>query len=242
MIPPEAPAEGKEFYHYTYPELCQLIGETRALEKVDMYQQPVYQHLNCRLLASYHNQEPGLLERRCSVFYAPVTNTTRQKQLTIAQVAELIRSPAFKPQTDHLRTITDKKENRKYKAAAFSYATFSGTFTRRANNCLIQHANLICVDLDHIGGHLMEVRAKVMADPETVLCFVSPNGDGLKVLYEVDPHSHTQEDWYKACSNYLGIVTGISMEMVDKSCKDVSRACFLPHDPELFINPRYTTL
>lgn len=249
-------SEAQEYYHYSFPELCQLLGKEAAQSKVRRYLSLSKQYVgcegfvvhNCRLLTTFLNPEITVLERKCSVFYAPIRNTTRQKQLTIQQVAELIKSEKLKPQTEQLRTI-EKNEfrksdcpNRQFKNTQFPYATFSGTFTARADINLIKHTGLICVDLDHIGDKLEDIRAKVIADPETVMCFISPNGDGLKVLYEVDSEKFSQEVWYMAYSNHLGKVSGVDLGKVDKSCKDISRACFLPYDPEIFINPCYKKL
>lgn len=253
---PDNTPEAQEYYHYSFPELCQLIGKEAAQGKVRQYLSLSKQHVacegfvihKCRLLTTFLNPETTMLERKCSVFYAPIRNTTRQKQLTIQQVADLIRSDKLKPQTEQLRTIEKNEEkksdclNRKFKNSNFPYATFSGTFTARADINLTKHSGLICVDLDHIADKLEEVRAKVIADPETVMCFISPNGDGLKVLYEMDPEKFSQDVWYMAYSNHLGAVSGVDLGQVDKSCKDISRACFLPHDPDLFINPSYKKL
>ena len=42
--------------------------------------------------------------------------------------------------------------------------------------------------------------------------------------------------YFKAIANYLKHQYQLE---VDPSGKDVSRACFLPHDAEAFINPKY---
>ncbi|WP_089318356.1 BT4734/BF3469 family protein [Pontibacter ummariensis] len=242
----------KEFYKYTFKELCQERGEALALEKVAMYQQPIYQHLNCTLLATYQNPspapEPSLLSQVVSVFYAPATNTTWQKQMPLHNVVNLIRSEVFKHETNVLRATpkntTGKRKdcpNSIYKRTNFSYATFSGTFTYRDDKGLAKHSGLICIDIDHLGERLEEVRAKIIEDLATVVCFISPNGDGLKVLYEMDISKHSQYDWYEGYRQYLARSFGLEMGKLDSSCKNVSRACFLPHDPNIFVNPHFVT-
>ncbi|MCJ8165458.1 hypothetical protein MKJ04_11445 [Pontibacter sp. E15-1] len=241
----------EEYYHHTYPELCQLLGEAGALEKVALYQNLIQKHGanwvigNCELLATYQNPSlaplPPLLDAVVSVFYRPVTNTTHQKQLTLHAVVNLIRGDAFRYETDQLRTIKAKKENRQYKATAFSYATFSGTFNHRDDAGLDKHSGLICIDIDHLESSLPEIRAAIIADPATVVCFISPNGDGLKVLYEMDIAKHSQQWWYEGYREYLSGSFGLDMGKLDPQCKNVSRACFLPHDPTVFINPHFVT-
>ena len=42
------------------------------------------------------------------------------------------------------------------------------------------------------------------------------------------------EDYFHAVSAYCQATYGYEP---DKSCKDVSRACFLPYAPDIYINP-----
>ena len=80
---------------------------------------------------------------------------------------------------------------------------------------------------------------------ETKLLFRSPSGDGLKWIVPIDPFKHRlgaftlQEAHslnFEAVFNYIQHKYNVE---VDKSGKDVSRACFLPYDPEAYINPKY---
>ncbi len=184
------------------------------------------------------NETPqSVLQTRVSVFYAPVSNITRHKDLTLYQVYELIRSGKFKRHTDALKEITDKKANRQYKATHFSYACFSGTFSQRYDEALLAHSGLICIDLDHVGERLDEVRATIRGEESYVMDFVSPNGDGLKVLFKINPHLYSQEQHYRALSSHLSLQCGLPLAHIDPSCKNVSRACFLPHDPTVHLNP-----
>jgi len=43
-------------------------------------------------------------------------------------------------------------------------------------------------------------------------------------------------DYFKAVANYIQQTYQLE---VDQSGKDISRACFLPQDPNIFINPKY---
>ena len=71
---------------------------------------------------------------------------------------------------------------------------------------------------------------------ETELMFVSPSGDGIKWIIPIDITIATQSTFFKAVANYIKKTYGLE---VDQSGKDVSRACFLPHDAVPFINPKY---
>ena len=68
--------------------------------------------------------------------------------------------------------------------------------------------------------------------------FISPSGDGLKWIIPIDLSLATHAENFQAIANYLKHTYNIG---VDKSGRDISRSCFLPHDPEAYINPVYTS-
>ena len=101
---------------------------------------------------------------------------------------------------------------------------------------LVEHSGLICFDFDHL-NHPEEVRRILLADTyfETLLLFVSPSGNGLKWVIGIDLQQASHEQWFQAVSNYLKFTYQLD---ADPACRNVSRACFLPHDPECYIAPR----
>jgi hypothetical protein len=115
--------------------------------------------------------------------------------------------------------------------------TFSGTFSKRNDAALIQHSGLITLDFDHV-SNLQELKETLLLDRyfETELMFISPSGDGLKWIISIDLRECNHQDWFQAISAYIKATYQLE---VDKSGKDISRACFLPHDPKVYINPNY---
>ena len=69
-----------------------------------------------------------------------------------------------------------------------------------------------------------------------MLAFRSPSGDGLKWVISVDLSEMSHQRMFAAVCNYLKSRYGVE---ADPSGRDVSRACFLPHDPEAYLNPDY---
>lgn len=170
-----------------------------------------------------------------SFFRAPVMNTIPYKAITLIDVYNVVKGSYYKQQTAHLRTLTGD-ENRDFKKAHFDYCCFSGTFEKRNTTGLINASGWLCVDLDHI-KNLSEVREKVIQDTtlEPALVFISPNGDGLKIVV---PYLLKEYpifiDFFKAVQSYFRLTYSIE---IDPACKNIDRACFLPHDPTVYINP-----
>jgi len=115
---------------------------------------------------------------------------------------------------------------------------FSGTFSRRAASALVQHSGLICADLDELGTALEPTFELVASDPHTLACFRSPTGTGLKVVCRVDPTKPHAES-FQALEHYMLEHFGLE---IDQACKDVSRICFVSHDPEAFVADNATPL
>ncbi len=108
---------------------------------------------------------------------------------------------------------------------------WSGTFSRRAADALVQHSGLICVDLDHLDDRVESIRDLVCADSHTLGCFISPTGTGLKVILRCDP-ARPHIESYRAAERYLLETFGLE---IDPACKDVSRLCFVSSDPDAFV-------
>jgi hypothetical protein len=172
-----------------------------------------------------------------SFFKSPITNTIPHKTVRLLQIYNAIKGTYYREQTQKLRAITDIQQARKYKAANFDYCTFSGVFTTRNDRTLVKHSGLLCIDFDHL-PNLSEMKRRLLTDEyfDTQLLFISPSGDGLKWIISIDTATIPHGDYFSAVANYIKQTYGVE---VDKSGRDISRACFLPHDPQAFINPIY---
>lgn len=184
---------------------------------------------------------PSIIEQvHFSFFKAPINNIVPYKNITLSDAFNYITGNYATERTLKLRTFTDTKYARNFKAANFDYCTFSGTFRQRSETSLIEHSGLLCLDFDH----LLDVESlflRLLEDEyfETQLLFRSPSGDGLKWVVSINVAEMPHGDYFRAVSNYVLETYGIA---VDKSGKDIPRACFLPYDPQAFINPELKQL
>lgn len=181
--------------------------------------------------------EDDFWKPQVSFFRAPISNTRSSETLSLWEVHKRITGPGYRDITLELRALKGKKEQSLFKATRFSYVTFSGIFTKRSDQALTAHSGLIALDLDHL-SYVAEVRSLLLEEPEfdTELLFVSPSGDGLKWIVRFDPKQVTQRDFFREAAAYLHRKYRLE---VDPACKDVSRACFLPFDPECYLHPRH---
>lgn len=212
-------------------ELLQLLNKDMHLR---IGENPWYRNNDLKI--EVVREEPKLVLSKFSYFKAPVKNTVPAKEVTILDVYHLIKYE-YQEQTDKLRNITDKKKARKYKAAHFDYVTFSGAFTKRSDSALVKHSGLLAIDFDHVPD-LPALRAKLLTDEyfETEILFTSPSGDGLKWIISIDITEYSHKDWFTSIKHYIEETYHMK---VDNAGKDVSRACFLPHDINIYLHPKY---
>lgn len=98
------------------------------------------------------------------------------------------------------------------------------------------------IDIDHISEKdlvLDTLRQQINADPRTLLSFVSPGGDGLKVMFRLSERCY-DAGLYKVF--YKLFLARFSrqyelQQVVDARTCDVARACFLSCDPMAYYNP-----
>ena len=175
-----------------------------------------------------------------SFFRKPIRNTEPLRCIGIPDIYRYIVGPYAKKQTEMLRSIMDKDQARKYKAENFDFCTFSGIFHTRNKDGLLQQSDLLCIDFDHVAD-IPSLHEKLLNDPcfETELLFHSPSGDGLKWIIQVFRKGWEHSRFFNAVFNYL-VANGYPEP--DKSGSDVSRSCFIPYDPEAYINPKYNNV
>uniref|UniRef100_UPI00404791B4 DUF3987 domain-containing protein n=1 Tax=Algoriphagus sp. TaxID=1872435 RepID=UPI00404791B4 len=171
-----------------------------------------------------------------SFYSKPIKNIYPKNDLKLVDVYLLIKSPIYREVTEELRGLMDTKERKEFKKKNFDYCTYSGTFSSRKDECLLKHSSLLTLDFDHVED-VVELKKRLIEDEylETELIYVSPSGDGIKCIVKIDLSIGTHLEHFEAVSNYISATYSIKID----EGKDVSRACFLCYDPNVFINPKY---
>ena len=182
---------------------------------------------------------------------------TPYKEITLQEVYKLITS------SERLKTLTetvrraaengDEKVYRMLKQQTLPYVTPCGVFSYRKSDSLT-----IVVDIDHLDSRREAEKLKRQLFDDLllrpVLAFTSPSGHGVKAFipYDLaripDTKQNTSENIHWAM-NYVQAIydfhsshpdredkkTNHSGKGVDRSGKDLVRACFLSYDEEALI-------
>ena len=183
-------------------------------------------------------------------FYERTTRTTPKSGLTIYQVYRLILGEGLnnnlRSLTENLRSISDpdpKREKdlkRDFKRDNFPAISFGGEFSERSNQKLVRSSNLVCLDFDHIGTteQVEETKQRISqeTDLDPVLLFISPSGDGLKVVVNVRQEIQDDKGFKQAFKSLRRFCQERLKLAPDESRKDISGLCYLPYDGEAVLN------
>ena len=146
-------------------------------------------------------------------------------------VLERIKVGSSKDLVKRIRSEKDKKTRNELKKELPSIC-FSGKFNRREDSAITQHSGLICLDFD---GY--EKQKDLLNDKETISkkkfvysVFISPSGDGLKVLVKVPQDADNHKNYFRSLEKYF------DSPYFDKVNKNLSRVCYESYDPLIYIN------
>jgi len=121
----------------------------------------------------------------------------------------------------------------------FVCGTFNPPIRRRENFGYIE---FFIVDIDHIiekGLNIDHLRLRLASDPRVNLLFTSPGEDGLKVMFRLKERCYDHSIYsifYKLFLRSLADEYGVD-QVIDSKTSDVTRACFVSYDPNIYFNP-----
>jgi len=151
-------------------------------------------------------------------------------EIDLADLYSIIKGDDYKAITDMIRAKSGA-DYKKAKSEDLDYITPGGTFTERKKAALINASGLISIDIDHINDP-EDVKRRLSSFKGMQLIFTSPSNKGVKCIL-TDP---MEEDSYEL--QFLAIKKQIEDKYgfpVDNT-KDISRACFLCCDPDVWIS------
>jgi len=174
---------------------------------------------------------------KINLFTNGIKSTTPSDQITPEQFVNLIKSTRYKPFIDRIQAQTDKAERNKLKVK-LDYVTPGGTFSTRSNDNLLEHSGFLHLDIDNIPkAKLKSTKKAIISSEFTHIAHLSPSGNGFKVWVKIPKvkDDNTYKSFYEAVMKEYNLPNNI-----DAKTKDISRACFVSYDPEIYYNPLST--
>ncbi|MBK6861511.1 MAG: DUF3987 domain-containing protein [Saprospiraceae bacterium] len=168
-----------------------------------------------------------------STIFKNFTIPVEKKSLLL--IGKDIISDKYKTEIEEIRNLIAQgnkaeADNKKKQLLAF---TPSAVFTeKRQMPFLEMYSGFVHLDFDKLTLEQLQTAFAIISKISyTSLCFISPSGNGLKVFVEVSTELEHHDIAYLQVQKYYEDATGLK---ADPSCKDVTRLCFMSHDPNAY--------
>lgn len=156
---------------------------------------------------------------------------------TIPMILKEIKTGTYKHAIVYLRKSLSENKLEAYEKAKKSLPAFtpSGKFIGgRKMEFLAEYSNYIILDIDKLQPEeLAKVNHSARQCEFTYACFISPSGNGLKILVKVCSTKAEHKETFLAIQDHYEKLLNLE---IDKSGKDITRLCFYSYDENVFIN------
>lgn len=160
-----------------------------------------------------------------------IKDTSTPFYRNVSLILGRIKSGSSKDLVKKIRAEKNKLERNELKKLLPAIC-FSGTFNKRSDASLVQHSGLICLDFDGYASskELNEDKESLRKNKFVYSVFISPSGNGLKVLVKIpeDPDNHI--NYFNSLEKYF------NSKYFDKTSKNVSRVCYESYDALIHVN------
>ena len=152
-------------------------------------------------------------------------------------ILEEIKTGKYKHAIVYLRKSLSENKLEAYEKAKKSLPAFtpSGKFIGgRKMEFLAEYSNCIILDIDKLQPEELAKTSHLARQSEfTYACFISPSGNGLKILVKVSSTKNEHKETFLAIQDHYEKLLNLE---IDKSGKDITRLCFYSYDENVFIN------
>jgi len=149
----------------------------------------------------------------------------------VSFILDRIKQGSSKEMVKKIRQESEKTERNELKKNLPAIC-FSGEFTKRNDTSLVSHSGIICLDFDGYEKkqHMLEEKERLTKDKYVYSVFISPSGNGLKVLVKIPeiPEDHT--------NYFLSLGNHFQSDYFDPTSKNLSRVCYESYDPLIYVN------
>lgn len=168
-----------------------------------------------------------------STIFKNFTIPVEKKSLLL--IGKDIISDKYKTEVEEIRNLIAQgnKEAANEKKKTLLAFTPSAVFSeKRQMPFLEMYSGFLHLDFDKLTPEQLQTAFAIISKISyTSLCFISPSGNGLKVFVEVSTELEHHDIAYLQVQKHYEDATGLK---ADPSCKDVTRLCFMSHDPNAY--------
>ncbi len=163
---------------------------------------------------------------------------------TLEQIIGAIKGNHFKTEVAQIRLALQRSNKAKADKLKKQLPAFtpSGNFNGgRTLEHLVEYTQLVILDFDKLEKVQLEgLKQEARQDRFACAGFTSPSGNGYKVIVRVDSKQECHEEAFRQVAKYYTDLLspqfgGAGGGLLDRSGKDITRLCFLSHDPDAWV-------
>ena len=149
----------------------------------------------------------------------------------VGHIITRIKDGASKELVKRIRKEQRKAERNELKKQLPAIC-FSGIFTKRNDSSIQQHSGFICLDFDGYekSKDMLQDKENITKSPYTYSVFISPSGQGLKVLVKIPQDVDNHVNYFNSLKKHY------NNDKFDDTCKNISRVCYESYDPLIYVN------
>ena len=160
-------------------------------------------------------------------------------KVSIHSILSGIKNGKWADEIQALRDSSGNEDTEKRLKKNLPAATFSACFhTRREEVNLEEYTNMLILDIDG-PDNLIRLRDSILNDKYTFAIFISPRGNGLKILVRINGTKETHRASFETAKIYFETKYECK---IDISGKDPARLCYVSYDPDLYCNSKAAVL
>ena len=172
-----------------------------------------------------------------------INDTSEPRYVEVSKILKAIKDGAFKDKVEAIRNENDKGNQSRLKSSLtsilFSSSKQEGVESGRNNKIswrtdkgLVEHSGLMCLDLDKFSNEfeMISIKDDLINDDYVFSVFVSPSGEGLKVLVKVPTQIENHRKYF------YGLKEHFNSPNFDDSCVNEARVCYASYDEGIYIN------
>ncbi len=149
----------------------------------------------------------------------------------VSEILDRIKEGANKELVKRIRAEKVKAQRNELKKELPAIC-FSGKFVKRNDSSIQEHSGLICLDFDGYEKKkdMLQDKEQMTRDKYVYSVFISPSGQGLKVLVKIPQDVDNHVNYFNALKNHF------NNAHFDITCKNISRVCYESYDALIYTN------
>lgn len=155
----------------------------------------------------------------------------------LQQIITDIKEGKYKNHIESIRKLKKQENNHEaneLKKHLLGF-TVSGIFINgRTADTISEYSGFVILDIDKLSdSELKRIIPIIHLAAYTYAAFISPSGNGVKIIVPVSTSKELHKEAYKQVVSYYEQALNIE---IDTSGSDISRLCFMSYDPECYFN------